>query len=43
MTKSRMILLMYKNICERLLIIVSGGVELNPGPSKTCPKCEKSV
>ena len=21
---------------------VSGDVELNPGPSKTCPKCEKS-
>ena len=43
MTKSIMILLVYKNICETLLIIVSGDVELNPGPSKTCPKCEKSV
>ena len=28
--------------CETLLI-VSGDVELNPGPSKACLKCEKSV
>ena len=37
-----MTLLVYKNVCEKLLI-VSGNVEMNPGPSKTCPKCEKSV
>ena len=30
------------NICKTLLI-VSGDTELNPGPSKTSPKCEKSV
>ena len=30
------------NICKTLLI-VSGDTELNPGPSKTPPKCEKYV
>ena len=31
-----------KNICETLLI-VSGDVEMSPGPSKACPKFEKPV
>ena len=26
-----------------LLLIVSGNVELNPGPMKKCPKCEKMM
>ena len=26
-----------------LLLIVSGNVELNPGPMKRCPKCEKMM
>ena len=42
MSECMMTLLVYKDICEKLLI-VSGNVEMNPGPSKTCPKCEKSV
>ena len=32
--------------CIRIFVknwIGSGNVEMNPGPSKTCPKCEKSV
>ena len=41
MSECMMTLLVYKNVCEKLLI--SGNVETNPGPSKTCPKCEKSV
>ena len=41
-TECMMTLLVYKIICETLLI-VSFDVELNPGPSKTCPKFEKSV
>ena len=32
-----MTLVVYENICEMLLIF-SGNVGLNPGPSKTCPK-----
>ena len=32
-----MTLLVYKDICSKLLI-VSGDAEINPGPSKTCPK-----
>ena len=42
MSECMMTLLVYKDICEKLLI-VSGNVEMNPGPSKVCPKCEKSV
>ena len=42
MNECMMTLLVYKDICGKLLI-VSGDVEINPGPSKTCPKCEKSV
>ena len=34
--------LVYTNILETLLIVGSD-VELNPGPSKRYPKCEKSV
>ena len=26
-----------------VLLIVSGNVELNPGPMKKCPKCEKMM
>ena len=26
-----------------LLLIVNGNVELNPGPTKKCPKCEKMM
>ena len=26
-----------------LLLIVSGNVEMNPGPMKKCPKCEKMM
>ena len=26
-----------------MLLIVSGNVELNPGPMKKCPKCEKMM
>ena len=26
-----------------LLLIVSGDLEVNPGPSKKCPKCEAFV
>ena len=26
-----------------LLLFVSGNVELNPGPKKKCPKCEKMM
>ena len=33
-------LLVYKYVCETLLIVSGGVVELNPGPSKTCPKYE---
>ena len=33
----------HKNIFYKHLSIVSSDVELNPGPSKTCLKCEKSV
>ena len=32
---------MHLPIIALLLIIVSGNVELNPGPMKKCPKCEK--
>ena len=35
-TECMMTLLVYKNICETLLI-VSGDVESNPGPPRTCP------
>ena len=36
-TECMMTLVVYENICEMLLIF-SGNVGLNPGPSKTCPK-----
>ena len=42
MSERMMAFLVYKDICDKLLI-VSGDVEINPGPSKTCPKCDKSV
>ena len=40
MAEGMMTLLVYMNVCETLLI-VSGDVELNPSPSKTCPKFKK--
>ncbi len=35
-------MLVYANICL-MLLIVSENVELNPGPSKKCIKCETFV
>ena len=35
-------LLVYASIVA-MLLIVSGDVELNPGPCKKCPKCESMV
>ena len=35
-------LIVYTNIIA-MLLIVSGNVELNPGPTKKCPKYENSV
>ena len=43
MTECMMNLLVYQNVCETLLIVSGCDVELNPGPSKTCPKYEKCV
>ena len=43
MTECMMNLLVYKYVCETLLIVSCGVVELNPDPSKTCPKYETSV
>ena len=43
MTECMMYLLVYTNVCETLLIVSGCDVELNPGPSKTCPKYEKSL
>ena len=42
-TECMMTLLVYMNVCEKLLTVSGCDVELNPGPSKTCPKCKKSV
>ena len=43
MTECMMNLLVYNYVCETLLIVSGSDVELNFGPSKTCPKYEKSV
>ena len=43
MTECMMNLLDYKYVCETLLIVGGSDVELNPGPSKTCPKYNKYV
>ena len=40
-TECMMTLLVNKNILE--ILIVNGDVELNPGPSRICRKCEKCV
>ena len=36
------VIIVYASIIG-MLLIVSGNVELNPGPNKKCPKCECSV
>ena len=36
------VIIVYTSIIG-MLLIVSGNVELNPGPYKKCPKCECSV
>ena len=35
-------LLVRMNTCA-MFLVVSGNIELNPGPTKKCPQCEKYV